>query len=180
MTIPLNKLKSKSIITLLLLTSFYSYCQTPSEGKLNKTIALEYMEAYGNWDFEKMKTYYDENVHFDDPTGAEAFKSKFDVNGKENVYNLIKNVYKAFEDSKPPYIKIEIDKVFTSGSFIVINSTYESIIPNSWFKDSNSEKIMVSIPFLTILQIKEGKITSHKDYADYDTWNKQIQAQFEN
>jgi len=42
MRTPLNKLKSKLIITLLLLTSFYSYCQTPLEGKLNKN--QEYKE----------------------------------------------------------------------------------------------------------------------------------------
>ncbi|TJY37791.1 nuclear transport factor 2 family protein [Pontimicrobium aquaticum] len=175
MRILLNK--SNLIIILLLLTSFFSYGQTSSAVKSSETIALEYMKAYGNWDFEKMKTFYDENIHFEDPTAAEAFKSGFETVGKEKVYTMFKGVYQAFENNKPPYISINVDKIFSSGSFVVINSTYESILPNSWYKNSNTEKIMVSIPFLTVLQIKNGKITIHKDYADYDTWTKQIQAQ---
>ncbi|TJY37785.1 nuclear transport factor 2 family protein [Pontimicrobium aquaticum] len=175
MRILLNK--SKLIITLLLLTSFFSYGQTPSAGRSSEDLALEYMEAYGNWDFDKMKTFYDDNIRFQDPTATEAFKSAFETVGKEKVYTMFKGVYQAFENNKPPYISINVDKIFSSGSFVVVNSTYQSVLPNVWYKNSNTEKIMVSIPILTILQIKNGKIVSHKDYADYDTWNKQIQAQ---
>ena len=166
---------------LLILTPFLFYSQSDSESQSPKIIALKYMEAYGDWDFDTMKPFYAENIHFEDPTGSEAFNQKFDFNGIEEVYNFFKNVFKnGFKNEKPPYVNFRIEKVFESGSFVIINSTFECQLPNSWFKESSLESILISIPFLTILQIENGKIISHADYGGYDNYMKQIQVQITN
>jgi hypothetical protein len=37
------------------------------------------MQAYSDWDYEKMSTYYHDSIHFVDPTAQVAFKQKFEI-----------------------------------------------------------------------------------------------------
>ncbi len=76
-----------------------------------ETIATNYMKAYGNWDFDKMKTLFAEDIYFEDPTAKDVFKQSFTFVGKENVYNFFKNVFKdKFKNDKPPYVNFNIEK----------------------------------------------------------------------
>lgn len=153
-----------------------SFSQTKKDSIEN--IATEYMKAYGNWDFDKMKTFYSEDIRFEDPTGSEAFGQTMMVEGKENVYMFFKDVFKdRFKDDKPPYVNFIIDKKFISGSFIIMNTTFECVLPTSWFKENSSETVLVSIPFVTILEIENGLIKKHTDYGDYSKYKAQIKAQ---
>ena len=162
--------------TLILFVNYVSIAQS-KENTSNK-IALEYMEAYGHWDFDKMKTFYSENIHFEDPTAKDAFKQTFIFEGKENVYTFFKNVFEGkFENAKPTYVNFVIEKNFTSGSYTVINSTFECILPTSWFKKDSNETIFISIPFTTVLSIENGLINSHIDYGNYTKYFEQINAQ---
>ncbi len=161
---------------LCFLTSFFSFSQTKADS--NYKIATDYMRAYGNWDFDKMKTFYAENVHFEDPTAKEAFGQPFIFEGKEDVYNFFNGVFKdRFENDKPPYVHFTIEKNFSSDSYVVINSTFECVLPSSWFKKGSTETILISIPFVTILCIENGLITKHTDYGDYSKYKEQINAQ---
>ncbi|MFI0429411.1 nuclear transport factor 2 family protein [Mariniflexile sp. HMF6888] len=181
MSLPYKFQTKHTLFVLLILTPFLFYSQSDIGSQSHKTIALSYMEAYGDWDFDTMKTFYAENIHFEDPTGSEVFNQKFDFNGIKEVYNFFRGVFKnGFENERPPYVDFRIEKVFESGSFIIINSTFECQLPNAWFKEPSSERILISIPFLTILQIENGKIISHTDYGGYDSYMKQIQAQITN
>lgn len=161
---------------LFLSINLVSFAQTKTD--TNKEIAMAYMKAYGNWDFDKMKTFYSEDIHFEDPTAKEAFKQSFVFEGKENVYNFFKNVFKGkFDNDKPPYVNFIIAKTFFSGSYSIINSTFECVLPTSWFKENSEETVLISIPFTTILTIENGLIKRHIDYGDYTTYFKQINAQ---
>jgi len=161
---------------LFLFINFISFAQ--KEVNTNMKIAMDYMEAYGNWDFDKMKTFYSENIHFEDPTAKEAFKQSFVFDGKENVYNFFKNVFKdKFENNKPPHVDFIIEKSFTSGLYTIINSTFECVLPTSWFKENSNETVLISIPFTTILTIENGLIKKHVDYGDYTKYFEQINSQ---
>ena len=172
-------MKFTLIITLFLAVFNYSFSQQ-SDSNVEK-IALEYMEAYGNWDFDKMKTFYADNVIFEDPTGTEAFGQSFMYEGKEKVHSFFQGIFKdKFENDKPPYVDFIIEKTFFSGSFAIINSTFECVIPTSWYKEGSDETVLVAVPFVTVLKIKNGLIESHTDYGDYKKYNTQIQSQLKN
>jgi len=159
---------------LYLFINSFSFAQS----EVNLNIAKDYMEAYGNWDFDKMKTFYSEDIHFEDPTAKEAFKQSFIFDGKENVFNFFKNVFKdRFENDRPPYVNFIIEKSFTSGSYTIINSTFECVLPSSWFSENSKEIILVSIPFVTILTIENGLVNRHMDYGNYTKYFEQIDAQ---
>ncbi|RZS93574.1 nuclear transport factor 2 family protein [Aquimarina brevivitae] len=156
-----------------------SFAQTKKT--TNTAIALAYMKAYGDWDFDSMKIFYSDAIHFEDPTAKEAFKQPFVFDGKESVYTFFKDVFKdQFENDKPPYVDFKISKTFSSGSHTVVNSTFECVLPAAWFKENSEETILISIPFTTILTIENGLITKHIDYGDYTTYFEQINAQINN
>ncbi|MVO07609.1 hypothetical protein GOQ30_00355 [Flavobacterium sp. TP390] len=169
-------MKKTLTLTLLLIISTLSFGQT-NENQ-NEKLALAYMQAYGKWDFDTMKTFYADAIHFEDPTAKAAFQQDFVFDGKENVYQFFKTVFKdKFKNDKPPYVNFVIEKVFTSGNHTIINSTFECVLPNAWFQEKTNETILVAIPFVTILTIEKGKITQHIDYGNYTKYFEQIKAQ---
>lgn len=169
----------KSLLILFCLISFNLFSQTNTKEKQAKKdnitdLAIQYLSAYSDWDVAKMKTFYSDSIHFKDPTAIEAFNSDYDVVGKEKVAAKFKSV---FPDVLPEHVSFNIKTHFKSGTFVIINSTFELILPKSWYGDAASGKIFVSVPMITILRFKDQKIISHQDYVDYDSYNKQISFQ---
>ncbi|NHN25764.1 nuclear transport factor 2 family protein [Flavobacterium jejuense] len=172
-------MKSFFLSTLFFLISYSLVSQNNMNS--NDSIATAYMKAYGDWNFDTMKTFYSEDIHFEDPTAEKAFGQPFLFKGKENVYAFFKGVFKdRFKNNKPPYVNFIIEKKFCANSFVIINSTFECVIPTSWFKKESKETILIAIPFVTILEIENGKIKKHTDYGDYSKYNAQIKAQLGN
>lgn len=163
----------KTILILCCLTSLNVVSQNDATNR-NTDIALQYMKAYSAWDVAKMKTFYSDSIQFKDPTAVETFNSNYDAIGKEKVAAIFKGV---FPDALPEYVSFNVKEHFKSGSFVVINSTFQLILPKSWNGDTASEKIFVSVPMVTILRFKNQKIISHKDYVDYDSYKQQISLQ---
>ncbi len=140
-----------------------------------KSLSLSYMKAYGDWDYKKMGTFYSDSIHFQDPTAIEAFaSSNFDLVGKEKVVGLFKSI---FPDKLPEHVAFRVKDLFVSGSYAVISSYYELLLPKSWYKEKADGKIFINIPIVTILRFNKGKIISHSDYADYNAYKKQISLQ---
>lgn len=160
----------------LMVITMDSFAQTKTDSI--ETVAREYMKAYSNWDFEKMKSFYSDGVHFEDPTATEAFGQPYVFDGKEKVHGFFNNVFKdRFKNDRPPYVKFNMERVFSTGSLVIISSTFECIVPTSWYKEKSDEALLISIPFVTILEVKNGQITKHFDYGDYKKYNAQIRAQ---
>jgi len=149
-----------------------------SIGQINSTkiseIGIKYMRAYSDWNVDVMGTFYADSIHFQDPTAKEAFQISFDFTGKENVISMFRNVFK---DQKPEHVAFKVKNTFESGSYVIFNSNYELIAPSSWFGKNVTDKVFISISVLTILKFKNDKIIEHIDYADYNSYKKQIGLQ---
>ncbi len=137
-------------------------------------LALDYMKAYSDWNYEKMSTFYHDSIHFIDPTAQVAFKQKFEHKGIENVKNSFKRIY---GEAKPEFVVFKVNSHFISDNFAIINSTFESILPEEWFGDKANGKVFIALPVVTILKFAGDKIISHIDYADYNTYRQQIKLQ---
>ncbi|MEQ8924682.1 MAG: nuclear transport factor 2 family protein [Fulvivirga sp.] len=141
--------------------------------KGNLKIAEEYIQAYSNKDPEAMAALYAEDIEFKDLTAKDAFNSSsFELEGKEKLKALWKGI---LVDSKPSYLNVEIDGAYFSGSYVMLNTTFSMVLPVSW--TNGKDDVFVRIPIKTILQIKDGKILRHWDFADYDSYNEQIRVQ---
>jgi hypothetical protein len=168
----------KYLSTLLLTLTICSSAVSQTQKDSIKHKAIEYIKAYGDWDFEKMKTFYADSITFSDPTASKAFKVHFSATGKENVYTFFKNIFKGqFENNKPKYVKFRINKSFQSDNFVILNTTFESILPITWFKENSNEKVLISMPFVTILEFENNKIIKHTDYGNYTIYKEQINVQ---
>ena len=139
-------------------------------------IALDYMQAYSDWNYKRMSSFYHDSIHFHDPTAELAFNGRYEFFGVDSVKNFIKN---AFGGAIPEFLVFKVNENFVSNDFVIINSTFESILPKAWFGDKTKGKVFVSLPFVTILKFKANKIISHTDYADYKTYKYQISLQME-
>ncbi|QSE96109.1 nuclear transport factor 2 family protein [Fulvivirga lutea] len=139
----------------------------------NLKIARDYIEAYSNKNAEGMAAYYADNVEFKDLTAKDAFGStNFEHTGKEEVKSFWKSI---LVDSNPPYLNVQVDGAYYSGSYVMLNTTFSMVLPVSW--TNGKDDVFVRIPIKTILQIKEDKILRHWDFADYNSYNEQIRVQ---
>ncbi len=59
-----------------------------------KTIATNYMKAYGKWDYDKRKTFYAEDILFEDPTAKDVFKQFFAFDGNKMYATFLKTFFK--------------------------------------------------------------------------------------
>lgn len=140
----------------------------------NIETALAYMQTYAAWDLDKMGEFYHDGVHFTDFTAIEAFPgAKFDHTGKTNVTDFWKGI---FGPNKPPFVNVTVHNAFATGSFVVLNTVFELVLPANWTRKPE-ERVYVSFPIKTVLRFEGGKIISQMDFANYDLYNKQIQIQ---
>ena len=145
----------------------------PREQASNLKVAEEYIAAYSQKDVDKMFSLYAENVDFKDLTAKDIFGGdNFEKHGRNEVKAFWKQV---LVDSKPDHVDVKINGMFYSGSYVMLNTTFSMVLPSAW--TNGVKNVMVSFPIKTILQIKEGKILQHLDFADYDTYNQQIKLQ---
>ena len=165
----------KDLLALLMFLLAPNLAISQHANQKDANVAEAYMEAYSNWDVEKMGELYHPDVHFHDPTAEVAFPNgKYEFTGKQNVKGFFEGVW---NKSKPNYIELQIANRFTVGNIYIFHSIFHSILPGDWFGKDITEKVFISITLDSIIEISDGLIISHTDYADYTTYNKQIQAQ---
>ena len=139
----------------------------------NLGIAAKYINAYSNKDPIGMASFYSDSIEFKDLTAKDAFNSNnFELNGKGNVQAFWQGV---LVDSASPYLNVNIDGAYFSGSYVMLNTTFSMMLPQSW--TNGKEGVFVRFPIKTILQIKDDKIVRHWDFADYDSYREQIDIQ---
>lgn len=162
----------KLVYLVLFLVTFHVISQE-KEGAI-KDLALNYMKAYSNWDYAKMNTFYTDSIHFKDPTAQEVFGLGYDLVGKDKVTTFFKSI---FPNALPEHLSFIIKEHFVSGSHVVVNATFNLILPEGWYGGGRSGKIFVSVPLVTILRFQGEKIMMHHDYVDYNSYLKQIRLQ---
>lgn len=144
----------------------------------NEKIAKAYIAAYNNWDFEAMSKLHHDSIHFHDPTAEVAFANgSYKHDGKAAVKGFFSGV---FNNGQPEHVKLVVKETFSSVNIFIFHSDFECVLPGSWFGKDVTEKVFVSIPLDTILEIKDGKVFRHTDYGDYSSYARQIQSQISN
>lgn len=139
----------------------------------NVKIARDYIKAYASGDVETMASFYADQIDFKDLTAKNVFKSQnYELQGKDKVKSFWKGV---LVDSNPGFLNVEIDGLFYASNFVMLNTRFSMVLPKTW--TGGKEGVYVNIPIKTILQIKEGRIIKHFDFADYNVYNKQIALQ---
>lgn len=141
--------------------------------KSNVDVALNYMAAYAASDVQAMSAFYTSGVVFKDLTAKDFFgSSNFEQTGKANVAEFWKAV---LVDTQAKYLSVNVNSTFYSGSYVMLNTTFSMVLPPTW--TGGKENVLVSFPIQTVLQIIDGRVAQHWDFADYDSYRSQISIQ---
>lgn len=142
-------------------------------GDANIEVVRRFYKAYSDWDIPTMTSFYADDVEFKDLTAKEAFKGgKYEHSGKTNTSAFWSG---NFGEGKPPYVNLTLNSAYASGDFVIANTTFSLRLPPSW--TGGKEGVFVSIPIKTLLQVENGKIVTHYDFANYKLYNQQIAVQ---
>ncbi|TJY37766.1 hypothetical protein [Pontimicrobium aquaticum] len=135
MRIPLYKLKSKLIMTLLLLTSFFSYCQTSSEGKLYKS--QEYKENQ-NVQIIVHKIIIPENGSLKEALGLTQEWTENVLRKNDNF----ENIQLLISDTTKDTIDLMVLYKYKSNITRDTNAINKELINKYWTKEGTFEKFL--------------------------------------
>lgn len=142
-------------------------------GAANLEVVRKFYKAYSDWNIPLMTSFYADNIEFKDLTAKDAFKSgNYEHSGKASATAFWSGI---FGDTKPPFVKIDLESAFASGDFVVANTRFSLELPASW--TGGKKGIFVNVPIKSLLEVKGGKIVRHYDFGDYNVYNQQINVQ---
>jgi limonene-1,2-epoxide hydrolase/ketosteroid isomerase-like protein len=146
---------------------------TSGSGESNLKVVTDFFRAYSDWNIPLMTSFYSDNIEFKDLTAKEAFKGgRYEHSGKASTTAFWSGI---FGDTKPPFLKVNLESAFASGDFVVANTRFSLELPISW--TGGKKGLFVNVPIKTLLEVKEGKIVRHYDFVDYKLYNQQINIQ---
>lgn len=124
--------------------------------------ASEYVQAYSAKDFDKMATFYSDSSLFADYTAMDAFRN----DNRRRGASIAPSLKKVFQNI--PSFRIDVDNKFASGKFAL----FEGFVIYD-YKTRNGN-VSLNHRLIIIIEVGNGKVLKHLDYADYLTMNKQF------
>ncbi len=160
-------------LTVFLILLFSNHTQAQDS---RDSVIKAFFVSYQELNFDKMVSYYNENVTFNDPTtvifgqpvslkSVDAIRSYFTENMKGSFFNT----------------EITIERMFHVSNISVVTLNFKSQVSSKNFGGSAENKVQISIPMTTIFTFdSNNKVLSHTDYADYSEYMNQAREQIQN
>jgi ketosteroid isomerase-like protein len=121
-------------------------------------VAQRYLAAYSEFDIDRMADFYAEDAVFIDPT-TEYWGEMFVAEGRQAIVDKLKGFVGGFDEFSVTYHpEVRFD---TAGYHIV-----SGMMKTRQVKDGDITTSCA--PVVTIVSIKGGKVTEHRDYFDYE------------
>ena len=128
-------------------------------GDLNTIdVALDYLDAYQNFDVERMGAMYTEDIQFIDLTSTSQVNPPFIYEGRDDVVAAIQSVV----DFGYKSLNYDITRLYESGGYVVVAANTEAIV------NSGSGRSRLGAEIVTVLRVVEGQIAEHRDFYDYN------------
>lgn len=119
-------------------------------------VASAYFEAYMTRDWDAMGALLADDAHFTDPT-AEILWGKTELEGSTAITEMFRGAFAQTEAMN----FTEHRRIFT-GAVAVFEGDLHVTGPNPL------DGVVTTVtPMVVILTVKDGKVVSHRDYADY-------------
>nr|WP_314860982.1 nuclear transport factor 2 family protein [uncultured Undibacterium sp.] len=131
-------------------------------------VANEYVEHYFKREFDSMAKLAAEEVTVDDPTARTIWGGQPQV-GRKQIYGKMNELFSTFT-----HLAFRTTRKFFSGEHAIIEGELD------WtFKagPEGKEIAIVGLPLVIVVQVSDGKVISHRDFADYRVFMKQYRAQ---
>lgn len=136
--------------------------ETSTEPNELKRLALEYLGALADADWQKQKTFYTEESVFEDPT-ADLFGEPWHIRGADEITDFWRTSY---ESSGTLGVVNTFDRIFVNGSRVVL--VYDALVRFDGLQVGfPGERLEGTIQGVTVLRIEGGKVLHHLDHVDY-------------
>ncbi len=133
-----------------------------------KRVAQEYHAAYMGLEFEKMREILADSASWEDPTAQELF-GLTRVVGADSIFAQLTRAFTGVFE-----IKHREDDYRYSGHFAMM----ETLLDYSFNLGEGGKRIDITdLHVIFIYEVRDGKVVSHRDYADYSTMVQQLNAQ---
>lgn len=148
-----------AVITLALLLFVAGVPAVAADKAAMEQLIKKYYEAYGAKSLEPFLDCYAEDAVFEDRTLGMALKSRAEI----------RQSYTQWFQS-PGTNRWEVQEIFYSGAYAVVQGVLHGTLDGKevgWpgVKGEGHQK------FVTVLNIKDGRIAHQYDYFDYDSWD---------
>ena len=130
-----------------------------------KTVAERYFKNYAQLNGDSMAIDIADDVTIDDLTSKLLFNNPR-ISGKEEAVKNFKRDKIIFNVSVP------LSRSFFSGNYGV----FEGVYTYSMYTPSK-EVVSFALPIVVTIKVENGKVTEHRDYADYQTYLSQMQKE---
>lgn len=142
-----------SIIAIPSSAAAQSYAEA---SEMTRTIADEYFNAYVGLDWDRLEPLLADDASFKDPTARLVFGG-VGATDKTAMMSLFREGYAAITE-----MKFEEDRRIIAGDVAVFEGslTWTAI-------HRGGVPVTATLPFVTIIEVKDGKVVSHRDHGDY-------------
>jgi len=160
------------VFTALLCSSQLANTEDSKTHSVTK-IANEYINLYFTVQIEKYGAYFTEETIFEDPTTSlfREDNSHGRPVGKKAVIEFLSRGFEGIFDGE-----FQLEKKFVSGEFAVFQGNYKYKTKGERL-GSEKPYFEFNLPLVTIIRVRDGKVLHHQDYANYEEWGRQYEAQ---
>lgn len=124
-------------------------------------VALEYIEAYGAFDLDKVEALYGEDAVFTDPTSFDFkdFGAPYHWEGRAAIMLQLR---KLKSEQGVVSVRYSPSQVFEASGRVVFVADLRPVY------ETKEGVVRTEVPVVTIVTVREGRVIEHRDYADYD------------
>ncbi|MEM1179730.1 MAG: nuclear transport factor 2 family protein [Acidobacteriota bacterium] len=145
--------------------------EAPANPDEQKRLALEYLGALADADWEKQRSFYTDESVFEDPT-ADLFGEPWRLSGADEITDFWRTNY---EGSGTLGVVNTFDRIFVNGSRVVL--VYDARVRFDGLQVGfPGERLEGTIQGVTVLRIEGGKVLHHLDHVDYAGAERDLEA----
>lgn len=163
------------MIRLFLPAAVLALALSGSRGESNPTdneplaVAERYLAAYEALDFDRLLTFWTDDSVWQDPTGAEIGASPAPVRGATAIRDHLLAATNGIEA-----VEFDLPERFHSGGQVVNIGTFRYTLDGTAL-GAPGKRARFEMRTVIVLEVRDGKVLSHTDYADFSDWQEQLQ-----
>lgn len=126
-------------------------------------VALRYLKAIDDMNWEDMAVLLAEDAHYTDPTMIYYDRPAVDLKGREDIVEFWRS---SSEDSGTSDIGYTVASCFETAGYHMVNLEI-AIRVSGEFWNVNRDEILIPGKVISLIRVQDGTVTEHHDYVGY-------------
>jgi ketosteroid isomerase-like protein len=129
----------------------------------SSSVAIRYLNAIDDMDWQEMSALLSESAHYTDPTMTYYERPAIDLTGRERIVEFWRS---SSEDSGTSDISYTVTQCFETAGYHMVNLDIAITVSGEFW---NVDKDVILIPgkVVSVIRIDDGKVSEHHDFVGY-------------